>query len=1104
MNKLFLGCSSLLSLDLTNFKTSKATSMHNMFYGCSSLKSLDLSTFDTSNVINMGNMFTGCSSLKSLDLSNFDVSKVQYIDNMFNGCSSLTSIDLSNFDVSNALNMNYMFLGCRSLLSLDLSNLDESKVTTMYNMFDGCTSLKSLDLSNFKTLNVENMGTMFRGCSSLVSIDLSSFDISKVKYIDNLFNGCNSLLSLDLSNFKTFIVERKNNMFDNCNTLKFINLKYYDGIDIFNTMPYIENLIICMDKFDELDPNSLKINGAINNCSSNICFQKPIIFNIEDKKCYFNCPKLAEDQFCNYEHTEILNIMPEGFFLNDTDEKTIDKFYYICKNCINYGDENNNNCSECISNYGFLEESKYKYNCYMNYEFYNFNNIINKYESSQQGFTLIIDSSNKTKNEIFNNIDDLMLNKETQKSYIIYGNGYSIFINPLDRKNDYSNSIIDFSKCEEILKIKYPDFEFRILQINIESTNPQCLNDQVEYRIYNQFGQEIELSCCENVNIAIKNKIRDNSLLNIDQIIYFKNKGIDILEINDAFFNDICYPYSDEKSNSDMILKDRVSDIYKNYSLCEKGCEYEYFDVENLYVKCNCKVKQNIINPAQEGNFKTYIQNSFLYSNFGIIKCYKLVFGIKGKLKNIGFWLYGAMILLHIPIYIIYCIQKLNPIKRYIDNEMNIHGYKVNNKQSINTIETSQYNLGEEEDIKNIPYNIKKKKSKFYKQKLNNCPPRKAMNNSFQLNNIKLENIIIEKEISSKDNFRNENDILSDFEKQKKQKKKNKKNKIKKIKKKKMNNSFTNNFTKHKTEKLFKIKSPTNSLNLIKKRKSSDEYENYEKSKDSQNNKIIKDNKKGFPLILINADNKGAYCPLESNYILNNYNYDEAIIYDNRTFCRIFFIYLISKDNLLNITFINPPLELRPLRICIFIFNLSCELALNALFYLSDNISDIYHYSGINKLFFSLINNLIISLISTITTIILLFFFQSLTKSSNKIQNLFRAQEKLLKENKEYKVNEETKLKIQNEIDKILKCLKIKILCFIIFEFLVMIFFYYYIISFCHVYNSTQISWLLDSLSSYIISFAISLSLSFIISIFYKLAIKNKMKFLYNLIILFY
>ena len=63
-----------------------------MFYGCSSLTSLDLSNFNTSNVIDMNNMFYGCSSLTSLDLSNFDTSNVLFMNYMFRGVNTSAQI----------------------------------------------------------------------------------------------------------------------------------------------------------------------------------------------------------------------------------------------------------------------------------------------------------------------------------------------------------------------------------------------------------------------------------------------------------------------------------------------------------------------------------------------------------------------------------------------------------------------------------------------------------------------------------------------------------------------------------------------------------------------------------------------------------------------------------------------------------------------------------------------------------------------------------------------------------------------------------------------------------------------------------------------------
>ena len=175
-----------------------------MFEGCSSLTSLDLSLFDTSKVTNMTNMFAYCSKLTSLDVSYFDTSKVTNMDNMFYGCSSLTSLDLSLFDTSKVTNMDNMFHGCSSLTSLDVSHFDTSEVTDMANMFAYCSKLTSLDVSHFDTSEVIDMKQMFY-CSKLTSLDVSHFDTSEVIDMKQMFYGCSSLTSLDVfANQNTF------------------------------------------------------------------------------------------------------------------------------------------------------------------------------------------------------------------------------------------------------------------------------------------------------------------------------------------------------------------------------------------------------------------------------------------------------------------------------------------------------------------------------------------------------------------------------------------------------------------------------------------------------------------------------------------------------------------------------------------------------------------------------------------------------------------------------------------------------------------------------------------------------------------------------------
>ena len=148
---------------------------------------------DTSRYI-----FSGCTSLTSLDLSSFDTSKVNNMGVMFYECTSLTSLDVSSFDTSNATDMRFMFYKCSNLKSLDVSSFDTSKVTDMSGMFNDCTSLTSLDLSSFKTSKVTRMNNMFYGCSGLTSLDLSGWNMSNVTYTDSMFNGCAALKTITM------------------------------------------------------------------------------------------------------------------------------------------------------------------------------------------------------------------------------------------------------------------------------------------------------------------------------------------------------------------------------------------------------------------------------------------------------------------------------------------------------------------------------------------------------------------------------------------------------------------------------------------------------------------------------------------------------------------------------------------------------------------------------------------------------------------------------------------------------------------------------------------------------------------------------------------
>ena len=235
VTSMFYRCSSLTSLNLSNFNTENVTNMTDMFNGCSSLTKLDLSSFDTSKVNTMEMMFQGCSSLTKLDLSSFDTSNVTDMSSMFWNCSKLISLEIRNFDTSKVTSMVAMFASCNNLVNLDISKFNTSNVTNMERMFDGCGCIE-INLSNFKTSKVKNMQSMFQNCVNLKEINLSSFDTSNVTNMSYMFRNCKNLENLDLSSFNTFKVTTMNEMFNMSNKILYLDIRNFD---ITNLTTYI-------------------------------------------------------------------------------------------------------------------------------------------------------------------------------------------------------------------------------------------------------------------------------------------------------------------------------------------------------------------------------------------------------------------------------------------------------------------------------------------------------------------------------------------------------------------------------------------------------------------------------------------------------------------------------------------------------------------------------------------------------------------------------------------------------------------------------------------------------------------------------------------------
>ena len=746
-----MGCSSLKSLNITNFNTSKTTDMEHLFNGCILLTSIDLSKFDTQKSRQMHYMFANCISLVSLDLSNFNTSRVNRMYNMFSNCSSLISLDLSNFNTSSVMYMHNMFANCSSLSSLDLSNFNTSAVQYMHNMFRNCSSLTSLDLSNFNTSSATYMHNMFSNCSSLTSLDLSNFNTSGVIYMHNMFLNCSSLSSLDLSNFNTSKLKRIFSMFEGCINLEYIDIKNFqeDNLNIsftysiFDNVP--DNIIICINNntsiiLEEIkklkcytiacpsnwklvhkkiaDENGQCIDKCLNkyeyngkcyeNCLNGFYDDNNILTcKCELNKCY-TCPKVSlskglctkcNDNFYSMENDpsnlgKYINCYSsiERYYL-DKGDQLFKKCYDTCESCEINGSPINHNCIKCISNFSLEIKNNNYLNCYKD------NNYLD-YFSTVKDSNLTAKETNKKLFDriinIFNEKFDIL--KEEEK--IIEGKDDFYFqltsvedeLNSLESNNNSNKfSKIDLGKCEDILREENNiNGNLSLLILKYEKISNISIDRNLQFEVYEPINKtRLNISVCNNISIDIYVPVvlNEQFLTIYNQI---KDLGYDLFDNKSDFYQDICIPYTTPEG-TDILLSDRINYYFKNeQTQCQPNCHFSNYSFEKQQLKCQCDIKSDEINFENIKFSSKSVYKSFYdvlkYSNYKVLKCYKLAFSLKIFKNNKGNILIMAFIVIFLISLFIYFIKGTTSFQ--IDISRNIFNIlpKPINKQNIDSI----------------------------------------------------------------------------------------------------------------------------------------------------------------------------------------------------------------------------------------------------------------------------------------------------------------------------------------------------------------------------------------------------------------------------------
>ena len=881
--------------------------------------------------------------------------------------------------------------------------------------------------------------------------------------------------------------------------------------------------------FYNIRNNTFLIKGGISECTDNI---KSYYFD-ETKQFILTCRKENKGIY--------IYSLNDNALEKDFNNSLIEKEYnYIRNYFISYNSFN--------QEYNLIVEDnnntfKYLYNKSQP-------NIANNDEKSSDKSTtnlnmhhIIYLTEKKSLSELLSNLDDVLKDKEIGQNYEIKNPDYILSIRPLNSITLPSATHLNLSECISILKEKKiidSSSELTLFQLEIISPNNQTLVNKVEYKILDKNLKEIDLSVCEDLNIQVVYGIKKTAEIKFDQISSYQDLGINVFNLSESFFNDICHIYPNFEK--DIILEDRIQNIFLNYSVCEEGCTYKYFDIDYYTFTCECKFKSSIITEFSEIKFES---SNVKTNNFEVLKCFNLVFSYKDKTNNIGFWIFTFSLGGHVPLLFHFISTGINPIKDYILNEMKENGYLKDEKDNENNSSKSNNNKedknGKKNKKKNKVNNIKKYKKYNNNEQIENdinnnaaSPPlrkgkkkssvinmkgkkKKIKTHRFQVNNnLNLEKVesperfgtdkIKRKKLSKKALL-----ILNEQTDKNTEEGENK-NESYKINK----NKIRSNNKIRKSRKITSIPRrinsniTTNSNSRMKNANKSISDNNFIDIKDfdfqfSEDEENETNDKVGFKLININLNikRKGKIMPCESNKILNNYSWEEAIEYDQRPIIKIFNIFLISKQVLFHTFFYKSPLELLSIRALILIFILSNFLFFNSFFYFNDNISKKYRYTK-GLFYFTFTNNIFIIILAILVNFIILPLITKLGNSTYIIRDIFKKEEEKMKKDKNYIVTEKRKIEILRSIEEIMDNLKKKIIILFVIEFIIMLFYWYFVTAFCHVYTNTQISWILDSFLSIIFSFIIECLFYILFSKLYRIAIESNICSLYKFVIFFY
>ena len=661
--------------------------------------------------------------------------------------------------------------------------------------------------------------------------------------------------------------------------------------------------------------------------------------------------------------------------------------------------------------------------------------------------------------------------------------------------NNNAMSIINLKGCENLLKAIYNiPKEYSLIILKFENSANIASEKNIQYEIYNPITfEKLNLSICakNDIDIVIPIKL-DKEIKNLYDLI--KDQGYDLFDENSNFYTDFCTPFTAE-NGADVLLDDRKLYFYSkiaNIKTCPKNCEYSNFYIETESISCKCKVNNDEINVGKTDIFSLYKKyspelNGMKYSSYKTMKCYKLVFDIKNISKNPGSIIASVIVILFIIFMICSMIKGISPLKLLISKNL-FEEKKDDIFSNLNPIKMLNKNNKTPKKRKCKSKSVKKSmKGKFQnnmikdsmkdllyppkKSKVNKVIKNKSPENKKETEKLKLTNLLDKNKAKRKTVKVQKNKSIKKTEQDKTKKslfsKKKQKTEFKSVKYDK--NPIRKSIIDLSKEREIRIKKEKEKIvhrlteggGLIKKNIL---------NKDKDKEQILKNKK------MVNIkDNKEL-----DDYELNHLAYKKVLLKDKRDCCQIYWS-IIKRDELFLFTFVScNDYNLFYIKIEKFFLVILTLMAMNAFLFADEKI----HKYFIEEFKYNFIKHILQIVLSIIITHIFEIFLCFFT----------------LTDRYYYLIKAITKPETAGKkIFGILKGIKIRLVIFFIFMFLLELFYWYFISAFCAVYKNTVVNFIIDSLISFIIFLVDPFFVYALIALIRIIGLKCKVKCLFNL-----